>query len=138
MKLRVHFETDDSCVVKVLSHEIGLDDLDMIREETGVKNLALDRVYYRAESVYIDPIIRISEMVARSSGHFHDTPTIRVKCNPQQLNDFVVRRVVATRDDETGEVESAKIVCEVDEEAIIDAWTQADYPLDWRGDEAEE
>jgi len=115
----------------------GISDLDQIRKELETPNLRVDLVCGGVDRVYDDPVIEISEEVARKSGHFAYTNQIVVRPEARSLNRFVCDRVVVQRNSENGAIVGVRIVQTLDNKAVIAAWAADGYPLKWKLDHIE-
>ena len=133
MKLSVSFVTNVSYAVNLDSRNLGLDFVDKARAETGVANLAIERVdgYLRPYSE--DPTIPITEEIARESGLFGERPTVKVQVQGGSLNPYMELRLGVEKSDETGEIIQVTAFKELDVARVIGDWRQSGYPTKWTG-----
>ena len=127
MKFEVKFE---GFPINLKSRRVGLEHLDLARCETGVSNLDASRVNQYMADYTENPTIEIDEATARCAGHFQQNSWVRARCKIN-FEQFVSPVVVAQRDDTTGEVISVKFEYQLDKLAVLDAWKEAGYPLEW-------
>lgn len=110
---------------------LGMDDLDRIRSELEIPNLDPERVSKDVYRLYTSPGIKLPEHIARHSGHFKEGCSATAKVRTNALNQFVSTQIEAKRDLSSGAVENVKLMYVLDEEAVIDAWQDAGFPLEW-------
>ena len=138
MDFVVTFRRPGMSVIRASGREIGLEELDHIREEVGVPHLGAHRVDgYVAKIVRPTYSILLTEAEARQTGHFQHRHHIWVETSFNLAPLAVKETVVATRDDTTGAVCGARLTYYVDEQALKNAWAEAGHPLKWEWKEAE-
>lgn len=118
--------------INIPSRHVGLNYLDRAREETGVKDLCAEKVAGEVSCYRRCVSMGISEEIARTSGHFLECGSIEVTCKGGHLNLFVSDVMVVKNDDTTGEIKSVSSEHQLDEQAVLDAWREAGYPLEWK------
>jgi len=137
MKFEIVFASHPGWPVEMPYSSIGLIDVSFIRQNT-VENLDLDLVEGYIQDLRISPEITVCECYARSAGHFNygNRANIRVKRN--FLNQFVIKQVKTETSNKDGKILKAWIVYKLDKEAVLSAWADAGYPIQWGFEEEEE
>jgi hypothetical protein len=109
---------------------LGLDDVDHIRSVLSVPSLALSRIVEIVSGMMENVRIIITEEVAREVGHFNNDSVVRVTCPSGFCNPAIVETVVSRINKETGEVEEACLVKEIDSDILIGLWKAEGYSLE--------
>ncbi len=109
---------------------IGTNGVDLVRKALGI-HISLDRINEANSGIYCNPNICIAEDIARCSEHFAESNQVRVVASPSVLDHFIREVVYTDTDNNTGEIRSAWIADNVDEDALVSAWIAAGYPLKW-------
>jgi len=132
MRFEVEFRSLNGYAVEIHSAQIGLDGVKKIRDALGVE-LPLDRIQGVSVALKQDPFIALKEETARDSGHFADINKINVAVKDGSLNRFAEPRVEvdATKNTETGEILNAWIAYALNIKALLAAWRDAGFPLEW-------
>ena len=128
MKFTVKFVSNCSAAIYFTSTNLGLDDVDQIRKETGV-DLTLDAIEGKMVPYKINPVLHISEGIARSSGLFKKDSTVEVRVAEQSLNQFCKKTLVLDRNKETDAIKMASFEWELDEALLLSHWANDGYPL---------
>lgn len=136
MKLHIEFISPNGYPVSYDSRDIGLNGVDRIREYAGHK-IPLDVIHGGVMALRAYPRIKVSEEVARKSGHFWDRNTVCVTVPAGGLNRFV-RLIPHVERADSGEVLHAELHAKIDNEAVVRAWEEAGFPLQWDLTEFEE
>lgn len=109
---------------------VGLDAVDEVRENLGIQ-VPLELFNGAAWRFRDNPEIKITEEIARQSGHFRKVYCRVVIVQPDALNDFVQIVHEVDRDPEVGTVKKVRFYQEVNKKALLEAWEDAGFPLEW-------
>ena len=135
MNLVVEFYAENSGtldVVYVPYSTIGLKEYDQLVAENPSLTIPIDRFV----SV-VDPLrqptvsVQIAMKYARESGLFLHTSTVRVRVPERGLNAFVEIRPYLQTLDDVQEVDICGYENVINYERLLDAWVDAQYPLEW-------
>lgn len=129
----VSFIAKNDYAAKIEQSEAGTEIVDMIRIEAGHK-VPLPVINAHVSHVCIDPSIELTEDLARASGHYANANIITVNVPEKFLNAFAFQKPVVVRNDD-GLVHKAFVRYELDNDAVLSAWANAGYPLQWGFDE---
>lgn len=110
---------------------LGLDFVDQVRRETGI-NLSSDRVRHSAGGWFDNPVIQVSEAVARKTGLFGKQNQVNVHVDRGQLNKYCVLTVELNKDNETGEIKEAWGKYILNENDVLRDWAEIGFPLEWQ------
>lgn len=132
MKFMVTFSTKAwSRSINIDGKQIGLEGVDLIRQETGVKELSLEKMCGSISTVCWNPDMTIPEKVARDSGHYQSTNQFTVFTKPSFLNQFCEKVVKVESSQKSGKIKSSQIKWKLNEEKVISGWVEAGYPEYW-------
>jgi len=132
MELKVSFAAGGMKVIYIDAKHVGLKEVDAARNEIGIENLDIevfDRMISRFHRECVD--IYLSEEDARSSNLFADHSSVYVECAEQMLSKFAYPVRNFDMDKTTGAITRVHTSYEIDERAILEAWADAGYPLEW-------
>ncbi len=138
MKFTVEFKTKTGYAFSIEDQKFGIKKLDEIREELGVSYLSLEKVDGSVDGKSSDPGITISEELARESGLFQDSCSVKVEVNSSELNQFTYLKTVVRKDNCTGEIKHVFCRVELDETAVLEWWKSKGYPLNTTNSEDSE
>jgi hypothetical protein len=134
MELKVKFKSKNGRAIDLPSRNVGLDAVNEARYEAGL-NLPLDIIYDYVMGAWKNPEITIEEELAVTSGHFGETSRRDVIVEEGFLNKFVNIRNTLLKDRKTGTVKKVSFYYKVDETAVLEAWEEAGFPLEWGAEE---
>lgn len=134
MEFTVKFVGSNWRAAKIDASRIGIDKINMIREDLGVQDLSIDRILDCIGSVSDDPVITISETDARKAYEygnkiFADTNEVEVLCPDGWLNDCYVLKVFSKKEDFTGEILHCGMQWEIDTEELMGKWAKTGFSL---------
>ncbi len=122
---------EDEYVIDLPNKEVGLWDVDRIRQELAVPMLRLERIYHKIPTLYDRWIyVQLNEFTARESGHFMERATVTMYVPKHFLNQFCDIVVHAERNEENGEVKEARLMYQFNKEKFLEWWKAAGYPLE--------
>ena len=116
----------------------GVNAYDLACEATDVDALDPDRVNNDVPGVFGPGVVNVPLDYARACPHFARQGRVWVKVPPKSLNRFAHLEPIIDQDQETGEVFEVKFRWALAEYAILDAWREAGYPLEWDPAEPED
>jgi hypothetical protein len=131
MEFKIIMQSETEHAVHVESREIGIAGLEYARAHLGIPDLPARLLESTIRYLREDLHIPVSESIARDSGHFVERCVVTVTTAPFFLNQYVDRVVKAKRNTETDEIQKVRMVWVTDEDAVLNAWIDAGYPLEW-------
>ena len=135
MEFKVHFRSRWGVrAIDLPPKELGLKAVDEARRETGFR-LPLDIIRGHVKGTWENSEVIIGEKLARQSGHFGEISLREVVVPEKFLNEFVKIEHRLTQDRETGAVEEVSFRYSIDETAVLEAWENAGFPLQWGAEE---
>lgn len=136
---KAFFNSKSGYAYSIHSSETGLNDLDQIREETGISALDPAIVDSTIQGTYGSQKIYLSEDEARRSGLFLSQNEVTVETKPKFLNQFFFKKYYVNRNSQTGAVTAAGACWDINKDELKEAWQQDGYPVRWGfDDEAQE
>lgn len=133
MNFTIRFRSEYGNPISAPSRDVGLNQLDEARLASGVLALASERVQGYVVARHVGNEVRISEEVARDSGHFVECNEIEVSITNHTKYHVLEPRIA--KDGATGEVSHIQFVWGIDEGAILADWAGDGYPLVWENEE---
>ena len=141
MKFEIRFEADRSLIayyaIYINSADTGLNGVRKIRKELETDKLSSERIRDYKKGLETNPQIKILESIAISSGRFDERNIVKVVVRHKALNKFVYEVVECDKDEQTGEITHAWIERKLNEQAVLNAWEDAGYPLEWNVEDEE-
>lgn len=130
MNFKVYFESEFGRAAHTKSRSVGINILDMIREQIGVSDLDPSRVIADITGLWENLKVEIPESLARRSGRFYDLNHITVKVKSMGLNNFVELQIIANKNKETGEIIEVRLVQLLNKSAVLTWWESLGFPID--------
>lgn len=132
----MEFEVTFVCLhgkpLSIDSEQIGLNKLIEIRDKTGQK-IPSEKVENRIPGLYQNQVsVNVSEKIACKSGYFQNQTSVSIWVSECFLNQFAYQEARIIKNSETGEIQLLRISWILGTALIIEAWSNAGYPKNWR------
>ena len=125
-------EGDNRELSGTTSETVGRAWVEQIREEANCPGLDLGLIQGNIYPVQVrDARVKVSEEIAENTEHFLETNEVVVRVLPTGLKPFYHLQAVIRRDDTDGAVTHASVEWQLDKEALLVAWVEAGFPLNW-------
>jgi hypothetical protein len=113
-----------------LSHEVGLDAVDRIREYLNLPSLSLDLIEDTYKGRRSSQLI-VPEAIARESGLFKNCHEITVYTPNNDLEQFSIEKFEVERNESTGEILKVKPYYITDNNGYIEFWKNNSFFTKW-------
>lgn len=130
MKFTVKFNGDKHYAFRMDEKNLGIKDVDEIREHIGCR-LDIKNIFGCMDEYKGDPAIELSYEEAKRCSYLQDTNSCKVEVAPKLFNCFINKTIKYNKNNDTGEFLNAWKEYHLQEELIFQAWEKAGFPLTW-------